>query len=238
MYRKKKISLVFPAYNEEKNIASAIDDFRRLQIIDEIIVVNNNSSDNTARIASQKKAKVVHEKRQGYGFALRRGISEATGDYIFLCEPDGTFTSQDALRLLEFIDSFDMVIGSRTYRNFIDKKANMRGLLRWGNMILAKIIQLLYRPGCPLTDCGCTYRVMRRSVAKKISPHFKIGESFFLAELLVLVLLFRFRVKEIPVHYRARIGESKITGSLKRAVIVGLQMFRIAFWYRITFSSK
>ncbi|HXT83362.1 MAG TPA: glycosyltransferase family 2 protein, partial [Verrucomicrobiae bacterium] len=188
MIKGKKVSIIFPAYNEEKNIAQAIDDFKKLRFIDEIIVVDNNSQDNTKKISLKKHVVVVTEKKQGYGYALRKGLSVATGDYIFLCEPDGTFRSVDAKKLLKYADNYDVVIGTRTNKKFINKSANMHGLLRWGNIILAKLIQFLYRPSCTLSDCGCTFRLLKKNVVKKILPQLTVGGSHFLSELLVLIL--------------------------------------------------
>ncbi len=91
MFKNKKVSLILPAYNEEKNIGKALKDFLATDIFEEIIVIDNNSTDRTAVVAKNYGVKLLKELNQGYGFALRRGLSEATGDYIFLCEPDGTF---------------------------------------------------------------------------------------------------------------------------------------------------
>ena len=232
MYKGKKASLVFPAFNEEEYIAEAISDFKKLRIIDEIVVVDNNSTDNTAKIALKKKVKVVSEKKQGYGFAIIRGLREAKGDYIFICEPEGTFIAKDALRFLKKIEEFDVVIGTRTNPKYISKKANMGFLLRFGNIFLAKFIQILYRSGFPISDCGCTYRLIKKEVIKKILPKLSVGGSYFLAELLALTILNNFKVLEIPVHYNARVGESKITGSLNRAIWVGLSMLITVLKYR------
>ena len=108
------MSVVFPAYNEEKNIDAAISDFLKTGVVDELIVVDNNSTDRTAAIAKQKGAKVVKEEKQGYGFALRAGIKVATGDLVILAEPDGTFEGKDILRLLPYSKNFDLVLGTRT----------------------------------------------------------------------------------------------------------------------------
>lgn len=235
MYKNKKISLVFPAFNEEKNIGRAIADFKRLRIIDEIIVVDNNSSDRTARIASAKKVKVVKESKQGYGFALQRGMREAKNDLIVLCEPDGTFWARDLLRLLDQIGKYDMVMGTRTNRKFIGKHANMGGLLRIGNIVLAKIISVSYSSNISLSDCGCTFRVLKKPMVKKILPKLKVGQSYFLAELLIVSLIIGSKNLEIPVRYKKRVGESKITGSLKGSVLVGIQMFKLAIQYKFRF---
>lgn len=232
MYKKKKISVIFPAFNEEENIANAILDFRRLKIIDEILVVDNNSKDKTNNIAKVKKAKVIKEKKQGYGFALRRGLKEAKGDLIVLCEPDGTFQAKDLLKLLKYTEKYDLVLGTRTNNKFIGKKANMKGVLRLGNIALAKIMQILYSPWTTLSDCGCTFRVINSKSLKLINSKFNVGGSFFLSEFTVLSLLANLSIIEIPVSYSERVGESKITGSLNKSIVVGLQMFKIVIIYR------
>ncbi len=232
MYKNKKISVIFPAYNEEENIANAILDFRKLKIIDEILVIDNNSKDKTNKIAKTKKAKVIKETKQGYGYALRRGLKEAKGDLIFLCEPDGTFLAKDLLKFLKQSEKYDLVIGTRTNKQYISKNANMKGALRLGNVVLARFMQALYRPSVSLTDCGCTFRVIKKKSLKLIYPKFSVGGSFFLSEFTVLSLKNGLSFKEIPIHYRERVGESKITGSLKKSIIVGLQMFKIIITYR------
>lgn len=233
MYKNKKISLIFPAYNEEENIASAISDFRKLKIVDEILVVDNNSKDNTNKIAKSRKTKVVVEKKQGYGYALRRGLKEAKGDLIVLCEPDGTFQAIDLKKLLKEIEKYDLVIGTRTNSKYIGKNANMKGALRLGNIILARIMQFLYNPMISLTDCGCTFRIIRKESLRKINSEFKVGGSYFLSEFTALAFINKLSIKEIPVHYRERIGESKITGSLRKSIIVGSQMLKTIFIYRL-----
>lgn len=232
MYKNKKISVVFPAYNEEENIANAILDFKKLKIIDEILVIDNNSKDRTSKIAKLKKAKVIKETKQGYGYALRRGLKEAKGELIVLCEPDGTFLAKDLLKLLKHTKKYDLVIGTRTNKQYVGKNANMKGALRLGNVLLARFMQVLYRPSVSLTDCGCTYRIIKKKSLKLIYPKFSVGGSFFLSEFTVLSLLNGLSVIELPVSYRERVGESKITGSLRKSIVVGLEMFKIIATYR------
>lgn len=224
MFNGKKVSLIFPAFNEEKNIGLAVREFKSTKIFDEILVIDNNSVDRTAVIAKKFGAKVIKEKKQGYGFALRRGMAEAKGEYVLLCEPDGTFRASDCTKLLRQLKDFDFVTGTRTNRKFISSGANMKGMLRMGNIVLAKLTQILYGTG-PLSDCGCTFRVMKKAVVKKILPHLTIGGSHLLPEMTIAVFTSGFRIKEIPVHYGRRVGQSKITGSLQGSVKVGVKMF-------------
>lgn len=231
MYKGKKLSLVFPAYNEEKNIKNAIADFKNLAIVDEILVIDNKSTDNTHKIAKKSGAIVVTESNQGYGFALRRGLRTAKGDYVVLCEPDGTFDAKDIFRLLRHIENADMVQGSRTHKNYIKAGANLGFLLRTGNIVVAKLMQTLYHTN-KLTDCGCTFRILKSTLIKKILPSLKVGESHFLPELVIITAINKGKIIEIPVNYKQRIGNSKITGSMTRAFFVCLQMLYIICSYK------
>lgn len=233
MYKGKKVSLVFPAYNEDENIGAAIKDFQSVKLVDEIIVVDNNSRDKTSRIAKKAGAKVVLETNQGYGFALRRGLKEARGDLIVLCEPDATFSAEDLPKLLSLTDEYDLVMGTRTNIQYIRNGANMGHFLRFGNKSVAKFMQLLY--GIPnLSDCGCTFRVFHKPILKRINPYFNVGSSHFLPESVILTKLAGGKIIEIPVHYGKRIGESKITGSFKKTVKVGLNMLGVILKYKIS----
>src|SRR3989344_2322263 len=163
MYKGKTISVIFPAFNEEKNIVPAIEEFQALGIIDEIVVVNNNSRDRTVTRARSNGARVVNEKKQGYGFALKKGLTVAKGNFIVLAEPDGTFDARDLGVLLKKMANTDCVLGSRTHLSYILPGANMKFFLRLGNITLAKIMQLLFQL-TPMSDCGCTFRVFKREV--------------------------------------------------------------------------
>ena len=232
MYKGQKVSLVFPAYDEEENIAAAIKDFKSAKIVDEIIVVDNNSRDNTSNIANRNGARVFLEKNQGYGFALKRGMGEASGDLVILCEPDATFEAKDLPNLLSLSNRYDLVMGTRTNKQYIRNGANMGLFLRLGNISVAKIMQIIYGLN-NVSDCGCTFRVFRKSIVKKILPLLSVGGSHFLPETVILTKLAGGRIAEIPIHYGARIGESKITGSFKKSMKVGLNMLGIIFKNKI-----
>jgi glycosyltransferase involved in cell wall biosynthesis len=232
MWGTKRVTVVLPAYNEEAGIAAAVADFASCPAVDEVIVVDNNSKDETAALASRAGATVVCETNQGYGHALRRGMVEASGDYVILAEPDGTFVARDVQKLLPYADEFDLVLGTRTTRELIWQEANMGWFLRVGNVVVAKLLQVLFG-GPSLSDCGCTMRLIRREALDRLRPRFTVGSSHFLPEMVILALLDGQRAIEVPINYRGRLGESKITGSWRTAVRVGLRMIRLIASYRL-----
>ena len=95
MWQGKKVSVVFSTYGEKTSIRKAIDDYFATGLVDEVIVTKNNTDAVTNEEVKKTKARLVYENRQGYGYAFQRGIKEASGDYIFLSEPDGTFEDSD-----------------------------------------------------------------------------------------------------------------------------------------------
>jgi glycosyltransferase involved in cell wall biosynthesis len=232
MWEGRRVSVVFPAYNEAASIAEAVTEFSSVSAVDEVLVVDNNSTDATAERALKAGARVVKEPRQGYGHALRRGLREASGDYIVLAEPDGTFMGRDVLKLLAYAEDFDLVLGTRTTRELIWHGANMGWQLRWGNWLLAKLLQVLF-DGPSLSDCGCTLRLVRQAALDRLLPRFTVGGSHFLPEMVCLALLNHLRLIEVPVNYRSRVGQSKITGSLTTAVKVGARMLLLILRYRV-----
>lgn len=233
MYNNRTVSIILPAYNEEKYIRAAVLDFFVEGLVDEVIVINNNSKDKTEEEALQTKAHVILEKKQGYGNALQRGLREATGDIIILAEPDGTFIGKDITKLLAYSDDFQMVCGTRTTAEMIWQEANMGWFLRIGNTIVAKFMQLLFNTPS-LSDMGCTLRLIRRESLYRFIDELTVGGSHFLPEMLILARKRGVSMIEIPVNYRGRIGESKITGNLKGTLRTGFNMIALMIRYKIS----
>ena len=233
MYGNKTVSVILPAYNEEQYIRAAIEDFFLPGVVDEIIVVDNNSRDRTKEEAARTKARVVHETAQGYGHALRRGLREASGDLVIMAEPDSTFVGRDVLKLLAYSEDFDMVCGTRTTRELIWAQANMGWFLRVGNWAVAKMIQVLY-DGPSLTDCGCTLRLTHRAALHRIQDELTVGGSHFLPEMVIRGLRHGLRIIEVPINYRGRVGESKITGNLRGTLRTGFKMIALVLRCRVT----
>ena len=231
---------MFPTYNERDSIRAAILDFAATGVVDEIVVINNNAAEGTseevaaavATAPSETIVREVREYRQGYGYAIQRGLQEATGDYLVVSEPDGTFLGRDTFKLLAYVDDFDVVYGSRTARTFIWRGANMGALLRWGNWGVAKMMEFLFN-STNLTDVGCTMRLIRRDALARMANEFTIGGSAFGPEMMVLSLLHGLRVIQIPVNYLPRVGESSVTGDIRKAIWLGLWMIGLVLRYRV-----
>ncbi len=171
MYLGKKVSIVFPVYNEKENIKNAIEEFLRHPAVDEIIAVDNNSKDGSDKEIQLTSAKYVKETTQGYGAAMRRGMREASGDLIVTVEPDGTFCADDLDRFLVFSQDYEVVFGTRTSRNPVwsggDPGANMYFSLRMGNWAVVKLLEYLFN-GPSFTDVGCSFKLIQRLAYEEI----------------------------------------------------------------------
>lgn len=233
MWKKQKVSVILPTYNEKDSIRKVIKEFESLGIIDEIIVINNNAIKGTSEQVSKTSAIEIFESDPGYGAAIQRGLKDTTADLIFVCEPDDTFVAEDVYKFLSYIDDVDVVYGSRTVKNFIGKGANMGHFLKNGNWFVAKLMQVLYQTNS-LSDVGCTFRLIRKPALKKIQSSFRIKSGFFGPEMMLLTKHFDISFVQIPIKYKARVGESSYTGDFKKAFILGMKMI----WFIITFSFR
>lgn len=232
MYKNKKISLILPAYNEEDSITGVIFDFNNTGYIDEIIVVDNNSKDKTAqRVQKTKKAKVIKEKKQGYGCALQRGLKEAKGDILVTCDADNTYVASDLKKLLSKSQKYDFVFSTRVNKYLLLPGSRMGAVRRWANITVSKFLSVLFK-GPKLTDAGATFRLINRRPYEVIKPYLKTGGINFQPELTILALLYGFKVKEVPVHYGPRTGKSKISGSIIGGMKTAKAMLGLILYYR------
>jgi glycosyltransferase involved in cell wall biosynthesis len=244
MWRSARVSVIFPTYNERDSIHDAILEFLASEYVDEIVIVNNNAADGTNEEVERARASVagtgrpsevirlVHEPQQGYGHAIRRGFREATGDLIAVAEPDGTFRGHDMAKLLAYSDDCDVVYGTRTHREFIWAGANMGFFLRWGNYVVAKMMEFLFN-STHLSDVGCTMRLIKQPALAQIQPDFRVGGSFFGPEMMLLSLIAGQTLVQIPVNYTERVGASSVTGDVRKAIRLGLRMVVLILEYRL-----
>jgi glycosyltransferase involved in cell wall biosynthesis len=223
MWRGRTLSVVLPTYNEKDSIATVILGFEKLGFVDEVVVVNNNAAPGTSEKVAGTNAREVVETTQGYGAAIRRGMREATGDLICVCEPDGTFDPEDLFKLLSYTSESNFVVGSRTVSTFIWDGANMGWFLQFGNWAVAKMIEVSFNT-TSLSDVGCTFRVVTKELAQRLEPEYRHVGSAFGLEMLLAATRRHVRVVQIPVNYLPRVGDSSVTGDLGTTVRLGLRM--------------
>lgn len=232
MWGGRRVSLILPTFNEKDSIRAAIEEFHAVGVIDEIVVVNNNAAEGTSEEVAKTCAREVHEPRQGYGAAIRRRFREVDGDFVIVAEPDGTFCGRDVRKLLAYAEDFDVAYGSRTLKELIWEGANMGLFLKWGNFAVAKLMELLFNT-TSLTDVGCTVRCVRRDTLRQLEPFFTVDGSFFGPEMMVLSILRRHRIIQVPVNYTRRVGVSSVTGNHRVAFRLGLRMIALILGYRL-----
>ncbi len=233
MWKTKTVCVILPTYNEKDSIMQVIRDYFDTGYVDEVIVVNNNAARGTKEIVDKTNARQVFENKQGYGYAIRKGIDEAKSDLIVISEPDNTFFAGDIIKLLAYADDYDAVWGTRTDIRFIEKGANMGMALRLGNFFVAKLFQFLFNT-TRLTDVGCTLKLYKRETIDSIKKHFKVGREHFGVELMVLTALSGFSIIEVPVKYNKRVGKSSVTGHLSKTLYLAIKMIMTIFYYFIT----
>jgi dTDP-glucose pyrophosphorylase len=224
-----KVSVVIPAYNEEDSIGYVIDDFR--PHVHEVLVVDNSSRDRTGDVSRLHGARVERVALKGYGDSIKHGLDQAAGDILVVVEADHSFRAKDLGKLLEYLKDADMAIGTRTTRQMVEQGANMRGLLRWGNVIVGKLVEILWWFQEPrFTDVGCTYRAIWKEAWLKIRDNMEgIGPEFS-PEMMIEILRARRRVVEIPVSYYPRVtGYSKHSDSYWKISKTATRMLKTIF---------
>lgn len=231
MFKGNQVSVVLMTYAERDSIRAVIEGFFATGVVDEVLVIDNNAQPGTAEEVGRTRARIVHEPRQGYGYATRRGLLEARGDVIVLAEPDGTFLPQDIIKLLVYSAECEVVFGTRTTQVLIWQDANMAHFLRWGNWAVAKLIELLFNTS-HLSDVGCTYKLLRRDAADYIAQTMTVGGNHAGVEIMLLTIVSGARFVEVPVNYLPRVGVSSVTGKRVAALRVGLRMIELVLRVR------
>jgi UDP-N-acetylglucosamine diphosphorylase / glucose-1-phosphate thymidylyltransferase / UDP-N-acetylgalactosamine diphosphorylase / glucosamine-1-phosphate N-acetyltransferase / galactosamine-1-phosphate N-acetyltransferase len=225
--------VVIPAFNEAATIGHVVRDFRR--VCDNVIVMDNQSPDETADKARAAGAIVYSEALKGYGDAIRKGLDRSKADLLLITEADGTFRAEDLEKILVFLQNCDAVIGSRTYWQYVEDGAHMPFTLRIGNILFGAIVTLLWwNRKSRFTDVGCTYRGLWRDSYLAIRPHLVEDGPAFSPEMMIELLNEWQRTIEIPIPYHARLGgESKYSGSFKKAALTARSMLRTIIAKRI-----
>ncbi len=224
MWKSKKVSVIFPTYREKKSIRKLIEEFDGTGYVDEIIVVDNNAEKGTREEVKKTRAILVHENRQGYGHAIRKGLASSKGDLLIVAEPDGSFDGRDVIKLLAYSDDFPMVFGSRTHLSLVHKDSDMSYIKRILDVFLAKVVTYLYACS-PLTDLGCTLRLTSKKAWEHISTECNSADGIFATEWVLVAAKGNVNFIEIPIHFRSRIGISSVSGTFTKKAWWAIRKF-------------
>lgn len=223
------IAVIIPAYNEEKSIGKVVNAIPK-DIVQIIIVVNNNSTDDTVNVAISAGAIVLTENRKGYGWACLAGMdylkNQSPEIVVFL---DGDFSDypEEIAQLIQPIleQNMDMVIGSRVLGK--REKGSLLPQQRFGNWLATKLIRLFY--GAKFTDLG-PFRAIRYD--KLIALNMADKTYGWTIEMQIKAAKKKYHFCEVPVRYRKRIGASKVSGTIKGTLLAGIKIIFAVFKYR------
>jgi glycosyltransferase involved in cell wall biosynthesis len=200
----KRISVVIPCYNEEEGVRATIEQMP--PYVDEILVVDNASTDRTAEVARELGARVVFEGRKGYGRAYKTGFAKARGDIIVTMDGDGTYPPSSielCVRVL-VTEKIDFMTASR-WRSKQDKSKSPLRLL--GNAVLSGATMLLFRRY--IFDSQSGMWVFRRDALPNFQP---TADTMALSQEIKILAFTNPKVRclEMPIYYGERVGESKL----------------------------
>jgi glycosyltransferase involved in cell wall biosynthesis len=227
---KARIAVIIPAFNEERSIALVVGDIPR-DVVNEIIVVNNGSTDRTAAMAERAGAIVLEEKARGYGNACLCGIACLTKeslrpDLVVFLDADYSDYPEEIPMIIKplLTGTADLVIGSRA--TGAREAGSMAPQQVFGNWLATRLIRLFY--GVKFTDLG-PFRAIRYDALMSLGM---CDRNYgWTVEMQVKAAKHKLRCLEVPVRYRRRIGVSKVSGTIKGTLSAGYKIIVTIFKY-------
>lgn len=227
----KNIKVIIPAYNEEASIGKVIAEIP--DIVSEIIVVNNNSTDTTAAVAKGAGATVLFQPNAGYGNACLKGMeyvarfgSANRPDIIIFLDGDYSDFPSELTKIVAPIleDNIDFVVGARVKE--LREAGSMTFPQRFGNDLATKLMKLFFNS--KFTDLG-PFRAIKYD--KLLALNMEDKTYGWTVEMQLKVLKKKFTYVEVPVNYKNRIGVSKVSGTVKGAIFAGVKILTWIFKY-------
>jgi len=230
----KKISILLPCYNEEKGLGKVIDGvpLKKLAYFGyqtEIIVINNNSNDYTVKVAQEKGAKVVSEKKKGKGNAIKTGFRNISSDtdYAVMLDGDNTYKSEEILRLIEPLENgfCDVILGSRLEGKINDCSFSLSH--RLANWFFTFFVRRFYSVNT--TDTCTGYFAWKKKVVDELAPHIKSSGFAIEAEMITKMAKLGYKIYSVPITYDRREGHSKLSPILDGMKITWM-LFKNLMW--------
>lgn len=217
-----RVSLIIPALNEAECIGPLLAELP-VGLAQQVIVVDNGSTDGTGEVAAAAGAQVVYEPRRGYGFACAAGVAAADGDILAFMDGDGSFKPAELESLLLPVanDSADLVLGSRMLGGLAPGSMPPHQL--FGNKLVARLLRTIY--GLELTDLG-PFRAIRRDLL--LALEMQEQTYGWPVEMMVKAARRRAAIVERSVTYRPRLaGKSKVGGTLRGTLLATYRIFQV-----------
>jgi glycosyltransferase involved in cell wall biosynthesis len=223
------IKVIIPAFNEEKAIAHVIKEIP--SSVSEIIIISNNSTDDTIKVATAAGATVLSENRKGYGYACLKGMEyisnqEIKPDIVVFLDGDYSDYPEELTQLIAPIlqENIDFVVGSRVTR--LREKNSMTPQQIFGNWLATALMKIFFK--ATFTDLG-PFRAIKYD--KLITLNMEDKTYGWTVEMQLKVLKQKMSYVEIPVRYKNRIGVSKVSGTVKGSVMAGIKIIGWIFKY-------
>lgn len=213
--RQHVVSVIIPCHNEEESIAKVLKGFHKGMLAKEaftfdLIVVDNNSTDQTAAIAEQAGARIISEPHKGKGNAMRAGFRniDPNAEYVVMIDGDDTYRPEEVLRMLEplYNNFCDVVVGSRLGGKIHGEAMNT--LNRGGNWLYTHLVRIIY--GLNVTDVLSGYFAWKRTVIDELAPHLHAHGFAIEMEMITKMSKMHLRVNSVPISYYQRGGISNL----------------------------